>query len=524
MTRVIDAAEDVFDQAADVDVYSVSDDDLAELLAGCHALAARQSELFLRLVGEADSRDLGRRQGASSSAAWLREMLKIRPATAKASIDLAHRLDPPEPVEDYAANVRGTSTGSMPATQGALAAGQVSADHALVIAKTMAQLPTDISPEDAARAEEDLAGFARQHDPATLQRLATHLLHVLSSESLEDREERAHRKRRLRIIDQGDGTARITGLLSNEDAATVRTALDPLAAPQPSDDGERDARSPEQRSADALVELCRRNLANGSLPTNHGHPAQLHLLAELATLAPEGTPGSHARNHDPATPSPHPRWLQDTWARRFGVAPAELAWGGPISTEALRRISCDADVTHVLVDSHGVPLRVGRTERTVTPGIWTALIARDRGCAFPGCTRPPAWCHAHHIHHWADGGATDLENLVLLCGHHHRSIHHGGWNVRLGHDGHPEFLPPRWFDPDRGPRRNIRPRHDRQPPPRHAGRDGEDRDHRRPDHHGQTNGQSRGQSHERGRKRRHSRHAGGRRPPPDEGTPSKLDG
>ncbi|NDL56822.1 DUF222 domain-containing protein [Phytoactinopolyspora sp. XMNu-373] len=165
------------------------------------------------------------------------------------------------------------------------------------------------------------------------------------------------------------------------------------------------------------------------------------------------------------SPRPARQWLRDTWAHRFGVAPAELGWGGPISTETLRRISCDASVTPVLVDPHGVPLRVGRAERIVTPGIWTALVARDRGCAFPTCTRPPAWCHAHHIRHWADGGGTDLENMVLLCAHHHRVIHHGGWEVHIGPDGHPVFVPPPWVDPDRTARRNTRPRHDHQPPP-----------------------------------------------------------
>src|SRR5919204_4974945 len=88
------------------------------------------------------------------------------------------------------------------------------------------------------------------------------------------------------------------------------------------------------------------------------------------------------------------------------------------------------------------------------PGIWAALVARDRGCANPGCTRPSAWCQAHHIRFWGDGGDTKLDNLVLLCGEHHRVVHHHGWDVRIGPDGHPEFLPPPWVDADRTPRRN----------------------------------------------------------------------
>ncbi|WP_283247965.1 HNH endonuclease signature motif containing protein [Nocardioides coralli] len=71
------------------------------------------------------------------------------------------------------------------------------------------------------------------------------------------------------------------------------------------------------------------------------------------------------------------------------------------------------------------------------------MVARDHHCAFPGCTRPPVMGHAHHIRHWADGGTTSLENLVLLCGHHHRTVHHTPWQVRLSPDDRqPEFLPP----------------------------------------------------------------------------------
>ncbi|WP_207782091.1 HNH endonuclease signature motif containing protein [Phytoactinopolyspora limicola] len=542
---VLDAADAVFEQGQAVQADSLGDDELAEALARAHGLAAKQAELFLRLLAEADTRDLGRRRGASSTPAWIRDLLNMRPGTAKSSVDLAHRLSPPVPVEDFAANPAAGAKAprSMPATQAALVAGEVSTDHAMVISRTMAQLPPDVTAEDATLAEEDLAAFAKEHDPATLQRLATHLLHVLAGESLEEREERARRQRRLRLVDLGDGTVRISGLLSNEDAATVRTALDPLAAPQPTADGERDPRAAEQRHADALVELCRRFLGRGDLPTRHGHPTQLLLLANLTTLlhqqaAAEGqgdhqtcghangsdvggrttssstaggrtTSSSTAEGHTGERNSPggdfpcgrttargphqpgdvhdgsdvdrgssvhfvdfdasrghEPRrWLQDTWARRFGVAPAELTWGGPVSTGTARRLACDAAVTAVLVDQHGVPLRVGRAERSVTAGIWTALVARDRGCVFPACTRPPEWCHAHHIKHWADGGDTDVENLVLLCGHHHRVIHHGGWDVRLGVHGHPEFLPPAWIDATRTPRRNTRPRHHQQPPP-----------------------------------------------------------
>jgi hypothetical protein len=109
----------------------------------------------------------------------------------------------------------------------------------------------------------------------------------------------------------------------------------------------------------------------------------------------------------------------------------------------VRRLACDADLIPVALGTRGEVLDVGRTHRLITPALWRALVCRDAHCAFPGCTRPPVMGHAHHIVHWADGGGTCLANLVLLCGHHHRTIHHTPWQVRINpHDGRPEFQPP----------------------------------------------------------------------------------
>jgi hypothetical protein len=83
-----------------------------------------------------------------------------------------------------------------------------------------------------------------------------------------------------------------------------------------------------------------------------------------------------------------------------------------------------------------------------------ALIARDKGCAFPGCDRPPGWCAAHHILHWVDGGHTALCNLVLLCDHHHGVAHAEEWHITII-NGHPHFTPPRWIDPQQKPIRNT---------------------------------------------------------------------
>ena len=104
---------------------------------------------------------------------------------------------------------------------------------------------------------------------------------------------------------------------------------------------------------------------------------------------------------------------------------ASLEDVGPITPESARRLACDAKVTRVITDAHSVPLEVGRTTKVVPAALRRTVAVRDGGCRFPGCERPPGWCDAHHVRHWADGGETGLSNLVLLCRPHHRVIHRG---------------------------------------------------------------------------------------------------
>ena len=95
-----------------------------------------------------------------------------------------------------------------------------------------------------------------------------------------------------------------------------------------------------------------------------------------------------------------------------------------------RRLACDCATVHWLEDSDGNTLNIGRKSRTIPPAIRRALNHRDQGCRFPGCTAHK-YTDAHHIHHWADGGETRLDNLVTLCRHHHRAVHEGGFSVQM---------------------------------------------------------------------------------------------
>ena len=212
----------------------------------------------------------------------------------------------------------------------------------------------------------------------------------------------------MTVVQTDDGRVSATldlDLLTGEE---LMTALDPLCRPVPLPDGSPDPRPAGKRRADAFGQLMRTYLSNSRRPTSGG------VLPHVTLIRSDGR--------------------VDT-----------LGFAGPVSALTADLITCDSTLTSVLVDSAGVPLDVGRAERLFTPTIRKGLAVRDCGCAYPGCGRPVSWCDAHHITPWAHGGTTSLDNGVLLCRLHHTAIHHGGWQVYLGPDRHPWFIPP--YDP-----------------------------------------------------------------------------
>jgi hypothetical protein len=113
-----------------------------------------------------------------------------------------------------------------------------------------------------------------------------------------------------------------------------------------------------------------------------------------------------------------------------GSGSARLRGGPAIPMRTAERIGCNARVRALVRDRRGNPLHLGRTRRLASPAQVAALHIRDQGrCRFPGCDQT-RHLQAHHIVHWLRGGRTDLDNLMLICGHHHRLIHDHGYRVR----------------------------------------------------------------------------------------------
>jgi len=108
--------------------------------------------------------------------------------------------------------------------------------------------------------------------------------------------------------------------------------------------------------------------------------------------------------------------------------------GPRVSAETSRRVACDCSLLGIKEGENGEPLSVGRKTRSIPPAMRRALRSRDKGCRFPGCTHDK-YVDGHHIKHWADGGETDISNLVTLCRHHHHLVHEGGFSCEKTRDG-----------------------------------------------------------------------------------------
>ncbi len=383
----------------------------AEALVGgveeLQRLKASAAALEAELIAELDARETPRRElGWGSTADWYAHCAGTTRRQGKRAVEHARAL-----------------TQDRSATLAALQEGSVSPDQAGVILAAVDRLPS--AEHTRRRGERVLLEEAGRLNATDLHRVGRHLINVVDPEredreaekALEREDRAAHLSRHLTISDDGVGGIRLRGRGTVEDGATLRAALLPLTRPVPTIDPETCEEQPDPRDHgarmwDALVQVGQHALDSDLPPASHGARPRVVVTVEHDTLH-----GSTAG---------------------MGVTDDGLELAG----SAVRRLACDCDLVRVLLDADGCVLDVGRRHRLVTPAIWTALVLRDQHCAFPGCTRPPVMCHAHHIVHWIEGGPTALANLVLLCGHHHRTLHGSPWQVRLGGDGRPEFLPP----------------------------------------------------------------------------------
>ncbi|MDJ0335323.1 DUF222 domain-containing protein [Salinibacterium sp. G-O1] len=381
--------------------------------ASISAEVSRRSALELGYAG------LAQRSGLRTPEALVQRVAGVTRSEARSMIRVGLALDGSSPwLDPVAAAVRD---------------GSISVASADGIVAGLGVPGSQVAADDLLDAAARLVGVASQTTPERIAAAARSMRDDLDLEGVDDRERVLRDKRFLRLIPQPDGMTRIIGLLDPESAAVVGAAVDSITSPRrggprfvdPTEvaRAERiiaDPRTTEQIALDALVEMVvLAGVADkGKLFGSRKPEVRLHVsLADL-------TAGSGAAQLEGQTAN--------------------------VSLATAQRLACAGGYVPILFHE-GQPLDVGRNERLFTWRQKIALAARDGGCIFPGCDRPPSWCEAHHIEFWGrDDGRTDIEQGVLLCRHHHMLAHNNGWEISL-RDSRYWIIPPPSIDPTQTP-------------------------------------------------------------------------
>ena len=403
-------------------------DQIAELSA---RIQAATYELLV-LIREFDERTGW--SGCTSCAHWLSWRTGLAPGAAREHVRVARAL------------------GNLPKLSNAMRRGVVSYSKVRAVTR-VATAETEQALLDvalcgtAAHVEQVVRGWRR------VDRMA---------EQKEDR--RRHEARSLRTWVDDDGMVVVRGRLTPEVGAVLRRALE-AACDQARGKGTAAGEVEEvveaagelaptfaQRQADAIGMLAECALA-GSLDRGTAgdrYQVVVHVdagaLADepdvpagtsetLKTAAAESEPSGGAQHVPAGTPA-----AAHAAASASSQTVLDEAGGIHVSAETARRLACDAAMVTMKHGPRGEILDVGRRRRTISPALRRALAARDRQCRFPGCQNRR--CDVHHVQYWADGGATRLDNLVLLCRRHHRAVHEEGFRITLDATGDVQFVRP----------------------------------------------------------------------------------
>ena len=419
VTRVVEQVEAGLGQLLDAEYWKLHGDDLLAAARAVEHLARLTYAVQVAVAGEIDLARLAQVHGQTSTAVLLRNALNIGPGDAAARVRTARQVLPQDAISG------GEIAPQLPELGRHLHTGNLGAEQAAIIVKTMGKIPTEVPVDVREDAERTLVGHARTMDPADLSKVAARLLVTLDPDgdfapkNPADRTELA-----LGTRDARTGLTPIKGTLDDSTVAAFITATDPLAQPRPGVDGVKDQRSPATRLAQAFSTVLDGFLATNERPAQGGERPHVTMTLQY-----------------------------DALTNRLADATLTAA-GTPVGPAQARRILCDCDVIPAVLGANAEPLDIGRATRIWPTAIRRAALLRDGGCVFPGCDRPARWSEVHHIVFWMNGGPTSLDNAACLCGVHHALIHKGDWQVRMAKDGRPEVIPPTWIDPDQCPRRN----------------------------------------------------------------------
>ncbi|MDP2496936.1 MAG: DUF222 domain-containing protein [Candidatus Palauibacterales bacterium] len=391
-------------------------DRIAELAA--HITAASYG--LLVLIRRYDETEGWHRAGFKSCARWLSWRIGIGAGAARERVRVARALE------------------ELPRLSAALRTGKLSYS----VARALTRVAT---PET----EEELVDVALHSTAAQMERLVSAWRATDRAAEAREREGERHRSRELTVVhDVADGSYVIRARVDPEVGAAFCRALeaaeDELYAGEGHPEDDEDADHPyAARRADALGLVSEAALGGGLGEPSRGadrYQVVVHVSAETLAGAREGNVSAETpTGGDPGEP---PR-----------------VEGGPhLAAETARRLGCDASVVGILEDGEGRVLDVGRKSRTVPTRMRRALEARDGCCRFPGCGSRHT--DAHHLTPWAEGGATALGNLALLCRRHHRRVHEDGWRLEGDPAGDLRFIRPDGRELPEVPPRRLPPPED----------------------------------------------------------------
>jgi hypothetical protein len=441
---------------ARVDTGVLGDDELCALTSAAEQVGRLLDSVRVTTAGEIEERSrielgpegLARRSGFTRGRFLLERLTRIGSSEASRRIRLGGLLSP-----------RRALTGEplaskLPEVAAAVSAGKVSLDAADGIVRTLEQARRTADPEQLAAAESTLVAKAASEPVDCVLDLARVLRDRLDPDGVLPREEETRVRRGIRLGRERNGVTPISGGLEPLTAALLKSAFSEANAPgvqprflSPQDELEgtetttgndgsrvvkvRDIRTRDQRRHDVFTGLLKAGIRNTGFETGQlRSTADVTVVIRLSDLESRSGPG----------------WLE-------GVVE-------PVSAATVEMLACDALFRKIVLGNDGEVLSLGRTQYPFSAAQRRALLVRDGGCVWEGCSAPAGWCDVHHVVEYNSHGAkgtTDIDNAVLLCAEHHQFLHHSEWQLRI-HHGRPEVVAPAALDPHQKWRRVTKSR------------------------------------------------------------------
>ncbi|MEC3914906.1 HNH endonuclease signature motif containing protein [Nocardia sp. CDC160] len=479
ISALMTAVTNVTDTVAHGGLNRLADTDVVEFMRRLEICKRQLAALDAALVIEVSDRDLPRKAGVKDAVPFLRQTLGLSRYDASMRVKIAAACGEFLGVDGKPRPV------ALAATANAFETGVISRDHVRGIVDIMTHLPAEIPAPARVETEALLVEHCVTGMPDDLPKIGREILARLDPEGTVISDADRRRRRGITISRPGvDGMSKIEGWLTPELRALLDAIFAKLARPGMCnlDDADteiltatarveskvleaaarRDRRDAGQRTHDALFALVTAlqpgtDTAADAVAATAATGVAAGADAGVATAKP-GKPVKLGKHRGLPVEVVVTMSLADL---EKGAGMATTASGGHLSISEALKLAKNSRPVLAVLDKDEIPLYLAHGERLASSGQRLALIARDRGCTHPGCDVPASMCAAHHVIDWAKGGPTDLNNLALVCDHHHAMVNdseHGWQTVMLGkdsaHPGRVGWIAPKALDPSHTPQVN----------------------------------------------------------------------